>query len=164
MNYKYHYDRLIETRRALGRVKKRGSGFENHHIIPTSCGGSNTKDNIIVLTSKEHYFAHLLLVHMYEGKQKTNMAFAIWMMTIDKTKNRTLSSRQYEYARSLFVPWNKGKKLDSNITRNKMRIAKLGTKRSIESIQKGSNSLMGKIPWNKGLTSDGGKISKLNCQ
>ena len=34
---------------------------EKHHIIPKSMGGLDTKENLVVLTAREHYIAHLLL-------------------------------------------------------------------------------------------------------
>ena len=39
MNYQWHYDRLIETRKIL--VPEKGKYFEKHHIIPKSMGGNN---------------------------------------------------------------------------------------------------------------------------
>ena len=54
MNYKLHYDKLVE------RAKKRKLiGYvERHHIIPRSLG---EKENIVELTAREHFIAHLLL-------------------------------------------------------------------------------------------------------
>lgn len=51
---------------------------EKHHIIPRSFGGSNNKDNVAILTAREHYIAHLILWKMkfpdpYNGKMA--MAF-----------------------------------------------------------------------------------------
>ena len=37
---------------------------ERHHIIPRSEGGSGKKSNIVELTLKEHWIAHMLLIRM----------------------------------------------------------------------------------------------------
>ena len=54
------------------------SGYtEKHHIIPKSWGGSNRKENLAVLTAREHYICHLLLTRMTEGELKTKMFLAL---------------------------------------------------------------------------------------
>lgn len=73
MNYANIYNSIID--RALNRdwySKKKKSGknhtecyTETHHIIPKCLGGSNSKDNLAVLTAKEHFIAHYLLTKMY---------------------------------------------------------------------------------------------------
>ena len=50
---------------------------EKHHIIPKSFGGSNRKENIAVLTAREHYICHLLLTRMTEGALKAKMFLAL---------------------------------------------------------------------------------------
>lgn len=64
MNYQKLYNNLIETRKCLNRKKIRG--LEAHHIIMKSIGGSDDSDNIVLLTSKEHLFAHRLLWKIYK--------------------------------------------------------------------------------------------------
>lgn len=93
MDYKAHYDRLIETRRDLNREKGE-QYYEQHHIIPRSEGGTDDESNLILLTAKEHYVAHLLLWKA-EPENKSRM-YAIWWMG-----NRTsrFSSRMYESVR-----------------------------------------------------------------
>ena len=54
---------------------------EKHHIVPASLGGSNSKDNLVRLTAKEHFLCHMLLVKMVESSQKSSMIFAAWRMT-----------------------------------------------------------------------------------
>ena len=61
MNYRKIYINLIEKRliiHPLGYVEK-------HHIIPKSLGGSDNTFNIVNLTAREHFIAHLLLSKMY---------------------------------------------------------------------------------------------------
>ena len=52
MNYKWHYDKLIETRRA--RTLVAGVYYEKHHIIMKSMGGTN-KENLVLLTATGTY-------------------------------------------------------------------------------------------------------------
>jgi hypothetical protein len=56
--YSLWYENLVE--RAKSRILE-NSYTENHHIIPKSWGGSNSKKNLVQLTAREHYIAHLLL-------------------------------------------------------------------------------------------------------
>ena len=100
MNYKMHYDKLTSTRALLNRTKSNGIYYEEHHIIPKSIGGTNDKNNLVLLTFKEHFIAHLLLSKMYDGDFKRKMYYALWRMSsIGKNHQRVLSSSQYEICR-----------------------------------------------------------------
>lgn len=61
MNYKKHYDKLME--RSKYRIP---DGYvEKHHIVPRCLGGKDEVDNIAILTPEEHFLAHQLLVKIY---------------------------------------------------------------------------------------------------
>lgn len=110
MNYINIYDSLIKSRMLLKNkriiLKKQGSYFEKHHILPKCKGGGNEKSNIVVLTSREHFLAHRLLWKIYKDRQ---MALAFHMMTnINKNQNRVFSSRDYEAAREAYRKTNIG--------------------------------------------------------
>jgi hypothetical protein len=97
MNYEKIYHSLIQSRLQLNRKFSVGCGLEKHHIIPKSLGGSNNKNNIIVLTPREHCIAHILLSKMYSGVAKAKMCYALIALTKLRNKNRTaITSRQYE--------------------------------------------------------------------
>lgn len=64
------------------------SYFEKHHIIPRSLGGKNTKDNIVLLTGKEHYVAHHLLSKFTIGQSRTKMLNAFIMMAFNISLNQ----------------------------------------------------------------------------
>ena len=76
---------------------------ENHHIIPKSLGGDNSKANLARLTAKEHYICHLLLIKMINDKLlKRKMQFALnsFRRTSKNNQERIrLNSRQYEFIR-----------------------------------------------------------------
>ena len=62
--------------------------YERHHIIPRSLGGNNFKENIVKLTSHEHFVCHLLLTKMIEGKNKEKMVYAAWAMANQENQNQ----------------------------------------------------------------------------
>lgn len=98
MNYRKIYNNLVEKRRAL----KPHGYTERHHIIPKSLGGSNEISNLVDLTAREHFIAHLLLSKMYvEGSiQWVKMQKAlIRMFSESYIQERYSPSRWYAYAK-----------------------------------------------------------------
>jgi hypothetical protein len=79
--YSGWYFAIIKRARATPRSKKEGY-FENHHIHPECFGGKKTKDNMVLLTAREHIVCHRLLIRMFEPKsmQWTSMVFAFKRM------------------------------------------------------------------------------------
>ena len=69
MNYRKIYADII--RRAKERPKP-DCYTERHHIVPKSLGGSNEKSNIAILTAREHFLCHWLLVKMYAPTNMSN--------------------------------------------------------------------------------------------
>jgi hypothetical protein len=67
MNYSAHYQKLIL--RAIERERDPTQYFERHHIVPRSQGGLDDPLNIVLLTVREHYVAHLLLWRMDNPNQ-----------------------------------------------------------------------------------------------
>ena len=76
---------------------------EKHHIIPKSCGGGNSKNNLVALTAKEHFICHLLLIRMAEGQFRYKMAYALnRMLTTNNNGNQDRyipTSRKFEKIR-----------------------------------------------------------------
>jgi hypothetical protein len=99
MNYQKIHDFIIN--RSKNRIL---TGFkEKHHIIPRCMGGDNSKENIAVLTPKEHYIIHYLLIKIYPSNSK--LIYAFWMMCnrSKSTEYRFVPSvRSYNYARELY--------------------------------------------------------------
>ena len=93
------YNRFISSRGKRSRSKKKG--YELHHIIPTSIGGTDTVDNRIALTSREHFIAHLILAKCYEGENRSKMVYALHRMATGSQKHSyRISSRQYDKIRT----------------------------------------------------------------
>jgi hypothetical protein len=82
MNYNLIYEKIINYAKSQNRVKNKVNGlYENHHIIPKSIGGTNDKNNLVLLTPKEHYICHRLLVEIYKDTPFNNkMYYAMWCM------------------------------------------------------------------------------------
>lgn len=108
MNYKKVYDNLIKKARTSHRKKGKKIYYEQHHITPRCLGGTDTESNLVLLTAKEHYIAHLLLYYIYKNsKYSYKMAFALWSMrpklTNSKMEERYIpSSRGYKMMREAF--------------------------------------------------------------
>lgn len=84
MDYQAIYVKLIKKAQNKPRVKGQDAYFEAHHIIPKCLGGEGTvwayktHPNIVLLTPKEHYVAHLLLCEIYPNEKK--LKYALWRM------------------------------------------------------------------------------------
>lgn len=66
MDYERIYNRLITK----CRDRKTVSGLtHNHHVIPLWLKGSDIKDNLVVLTLREHFVAHVLLAKWIGSKE-----------------------------------------------------------------------------------------------
>lgn len=97
MNYLKIYNSLIEKAKKENRTKL-NDYYENHHIIPRCCDGTDEKFNLVLLTPKEHWLAHLLLCKIYvsgQEKYKINQALILMGRVIseNKRKNSTLYSK-----------------------------------------------------------------------
>lgn len=95
MNYCKIYDALIYK----AKNRKLGGYKEVHHIVPRCMGGKDSKDNLVELTAREHFIAHLLLVKMHNNNLR--LVKAVAMMCIGQTE-RKLSNRMYGKIKELF--------------------------------------------------------------
>lgn len=95
--YINRYNNFIESRK--NRIIPNETYVEIHHIIPVSLGGLSDKENLIVLTAREHYIAHWILSKAYHGK----MDYAFWMMNLStndkhkRYKNSYIYEKEREY-------------------------------------------------------------------
>ena len=90
MNHFLAYQRLIA--KAKARVCPDGY-VERHHILPKALGGSDDSSNLVALTAKEHFLAHVLLAKIHGG--------IMWQAVIVMKggKKRYCNSRLFEIAR-----------------------------------------------------------------
>lgn len=91
--YSTWYNRIIES--AKSRVPIESEYYEVHHIIPKCMGGSNTSQNLVRLTAREHYVCHILLIKMVDDKNfNIRLKYALSLMS-------AISGKQYSYIRRL---------------------------------------------------------------
>nr|DAL11098.1 MAG TPA_asm: HNH endonuclease [Bacteriophage sp.] len=137
MDWHRHYDALMH--RAVGRVL---SGYtERHHVIPRCMGGDDTKANIVMLTAKEHFVAHKLLVRMYPKVR------GLWLALVAMGRLSEYKSRIFTSERAKAAEIRKGFKY-TEASRLKM---------SESAKARGPNGeatafKAGREPWNKGKT------------
>lgn len=141
--YKTWYDNLINKNktRTLEGYK------ESHHIIPKSCGGTNDKSNLIYLTAREHYIAHLLLTKCVDKKYHFKMLKAYYAMRMQNSKvlqrgykinNRLYEIRKKELSEYLKVN-NPSFRQD---VKDKISLKNTGRKHTKETIEKYRNKII----------------------
>lgn len=96
MNYLFVYVSLIEKRKSTPLPD--GVYGENHHIVPRCMGGSDSKENIVRLTAREHYIAHALLFKNYRTSSLAHAWYS--MLRVGRGQDRRFTSAQYEAAKS----------------------------------------------------------------
>ena len=119
------YDKFIKTRytRELSNCI-----VEVHHIIPKCKGGSDDSFNLIPLTSREHFLAHLILYKSDPKNIKLKKALQA-MFKGDKRQqnNRKFNSRFYTLMReSVFVKIPAREELLNLYTLNNLSFKKIG--------------------------------------
>lgn len=127
--YEEEYNLLIQAARAR-KAKREPFKYEEHHIIPRCMGGTDEKENLVLLTIKEHFRAHVLLSNMYPSNGKLALActrmLAGWQgKTIEEAENEYefLRARAAKYISSL----HKGRKA-SAATKENIRRARFRAK------------------------------------
>jgi hypothetical protein len=171
MDYLNIYNKLIqhakehaEERRALN---KQSIYFEGHHIIPRCLNGTGSskewkysnynvnESNIVPLTAKEHYIAHLLLTKIYPDNSQIFYAFLAMVQwgrhSGSVNRSYRISAKQYQSIKEL-------RKKHSYIQTRSNYSHSNETKQKISESKKGNT-------WNKGrIVSDSTKelISKAN--
>lgn len=138
MNYQKVYDNLIQHRKDNPLPKD--TYGELHHIIPKSEGGTNDRSNLIHLSAREHYIAHLLLSKIYNDYA---MMCALNMMRYSKNKN---TKRIFKINSRLF---EKMKVKHSQMMSSRMIGHQVSERTRILASRTGRNN-KGRAPWNKG--------------
>jgi hypothetical protein len=100
MNHKNIYSNIISKANIRNSLKGGGIFLETHHIIPRACGGSNDKSNLVNLTTREHFIAHVLLTKIYKGTEHEHkMVRAAFLMS----RGEKNSSRVYETIKNIHI-------------------------------------------------------------
>lgn len=100
MNYQGIYNNIINKAKIQFRSKQ-DAYFERHHILPKCLGGGNTKENLVLLTAKEHYICHLLLCKIYKNdiKIRAKMLYAFYMMKTKYVHHMRYNGKSFEWAK-----------------------------------------------------------------
>lgn len=75
MNYSRIYTQIVARANSENRIKTPDNYYELHHINPRCIGGDNVNSNLVLLTAREHFICHWLLVRMYPKNKKLAYAF-----------------------------------------------------------------------------------------
>ncbi len=153
--YFYLYIEIISSANRKDRKKTKEGYFESHHIIPKSLGGNNSKNNLVLLTAREHYICHWLLTKFCK-KDKRKMVLAFFRMNnsniYNQKDNLYKNSKAYEYCKKELnrIPMpeetknkiRQKRKLQviSEETKIKLSLAHKGKKKSKEHIENIKNA------------------------
>lgn len=158
MDYQKHYDLLME--KAKNREKPKGY-TEKHHVEPSHDGGSDSTENLVYLTAKEHFIAHLLRAKATKNQKDW---WAVHCFVMNPQENiRYINSRFIAKAREYLSEhnWAKGIKHRTHMKENnpmfkeenKLKLSiknsgenhpMWGTKHSVEHNQRISAAVKGK--------------------
>lgn len=129
MNYLKIYESLIAS--AIKRPLIQGY-TEKHHILPKSMGGNDSIDNLVTLTAREHFIAHLLLARIFKNREMWSAAYMMASTSLTNSDRHRCSSHLYELLRKQASVYNSGENSPnwgikrSEETRLKMSISKMG--------------------------------------
>jgi Straboviridae homing endonuclease len=104
MNHQVVYDNIISNAKYQNRIrfKKKDVNYvyyEDHHVKPKCLGGNNDKENLVLLTAREHYICHKLLTYIYPMNRLIIIAFHA--MAYNKKYKKYICARDYKYAKEL---------------------------------------------------------------
>lgn len=152
MNYVKQYENLINKSR-----QRTLEGYkEVHHIVPKSLGGSDKKENLVELTAREHFIAHLLLVKIHP--RSYSMIKSVNMMCCGSNRQDRSMNRMYSWLKEKHSKAQSEKmKGDGNTQFGSMWIHNLDLKES-KKIKKGESIPNG---WLKGRVINFDKKSKI---
>ena len=100
-HYLAKYEKFISSIKQKGKRSLAYSEF--HHVVPRCIGGTDSLENLIELTAREHFVAHWLLWKTYDKNVK--LSFAFWSMCclpsagrdyFEKISNYFKNSKIYE--------------------------------------------------------------------
>lgn len=151
--YNKWYNQIIDR----ARTRKDIVGYtEKHHIVPKSLGGSNSKDNIAILTAREHFICHWLLTKMVLNQQdrwKMVNALGYMMWATNENQHRyKISGRVYDLIKTRHSQ-------EKSLAQTGRKNSFYGKQHTSETKKKMSKSRQGIAPWNKGKVYVGGGMT-----
>lgn len=132
MNYRHIYCKIISYAKSQNRHKGDGNYYERHHILPKSLFPlwKNRKSNIVLLTAREHFFCHQLLIKIYSCDK---MFYALHSFVSRPNADYKITSREYEKLKKEFSEKMKGHtpNLGRHWTEEQRKHISEGTKRGM---------------------------------
>ena len=101
MNYLKVYNEIIKKAKSENRKRNKENYFEKHHIFPScyfkSRKISNYKENLVLLTAREHYICHKLL-YKHEPNDKLFLGWHKMAFSSNNVQQREylISSKEYD--------------------------------------------------------------------
>ena len=87
------YEKWYQRITANGK-QAREPGYERHHILPRSLGGTDDKANITYITAREHFVCHWLLTKIHStGEEHWKMLNALRMMRAENPRQQRYSTK-----------------------------------------------------------------------
>ncbi len=135
MNYSKIYNNICESSRPKNRESGHGVYYERHHIIPRSFGGSDDESNLVLLTGREHFICHALLVRInqHDKPKYKKMLHALMLFKANsKTRNHNINSRLYESFRKKYSKIRSEARKNVPLSEEHKRNIGLSRKKSLE--------------------------------
>lgn len=107
--YDINEEKVIEYLNYIKEIQKLGKReleySEKHHIVPRCVDKSlaKEKENIIILSGREHFIVHKMLVECFNGDLSYRLEYAIhFMITGSNGEKHLATPEDYEYERMLY--------------------------------------------------------------
>lgn len=98
MNLSILPKRYLKFIESINNLHRKLDDFERHHILPRCLGGDDSPENMINLTYREHFIAHLMLFHL--TKDKRHLYSMVMLFPRCEKYGIFNSSKKVEYYRS----------------------------------------------------------------
>lgn len=95
MNYFIIYENLISNAKLNPKID---TYKETHHILPKCMGGDDSKENLVMLTARQHYLAHWLLYKMYKTSSLVHAWHNMSRVGIGQD-DRRINSHLFQYCK-----------------------------------------------------------------
>lgn len=125
-----------------------------HHIVPKSLGGNESIQNLVLLTAREHFIAHMLLVRIVRNKDTYRMINAM-----RRFKNKVQNSLEYNLLKNTMSRYSKG---EYNPSFGKIWIHNIHTQ-EILYVLNDEFELMSNTEFKKGLPYQRGGFKNRSC-
>lgn len=184
--HKKVYDQIIERGKERGLDKKKLTNdyYEKHHILPRCLGGTDSEDNLVLLTYREHIICHKLLTKIYPNE--SSLAYSVSLMlslTVKEENGRKVRVKTFSNSKEAHVYKVLAKELDrksgrleklakelserykgkqfavlSDESKDKLSKSLTGKKKSKEHVENFKNSIKDNPPSGRKIINSEGRI------